>query len=516
MANVWFRESKNVEFYEILPEDAEKYVKTVIAFANNQGGTLIIGIKDKTREIVGVDEDNLCIIMDKIANAISDSCEPQIVPSIEPYTVEGKSVIVVTVPVGENRPYYLKSKGMNLGTYIRVGATSRLASSIKIKELLIEGSRKYWDELRCLGYEVTKEAIDKLCKDINEYRTQKRISLGLDVSKLPKVTEMNLLNWKVLKKEEENYVATNAFALLTGDYFRESKIQCGVFKGTSRLEFLDKHDYDGPIYEQINQACSFVLRNIRKSARIEGIIRVEEYELPVDAIREMILNAVCHRNYMDSSSVQVALYDDRLEVTSPGCLYHGLTLDEALQGRSKIRNRAISLVLNQMGLVESWGNGLKNIRTKAKEYGLPDPEFIAMPETFRVNLYRNNKYTKYLEELDIGFDIHRNSIGEASEKHRNSIGEASEKNWNSIGEASEKHRNSIKDVSELDLTYVQRRILEIISKDPKISANKLAELVGISRRNIEANLKKLKTLGILKRVGSPKFGYWEISSIMSL
>ena len=143
---------------------------------------------------------------------------------------------------------------------------------------------------------------------------------------------------------------------------------------------------------------------------------------------------------------------------------------------------------------QSWGNGLKNIRTKAKEYGLPDPEFIAMPETFRVNLYRNNKYTKYREELDIGFDIHRNSIGEASEKNR----------------------NSIKDVSELDLTYVQRRILEIISKDPKISANKLAELVGISRRNIEANLKKLKTLGILKRVGSPKFGYWEISLITLL
>lgn len=108
-----------------LPKDSEKYAKTVVAFANTQGGQLIIGVDDKTRKAVGIDEDAVFKIMDSISNAISDTCEPQIIPSIEPQTIDGKTVIVVTVAPGANRPYYLKSKGKDAGTYIRVAGTSR-------------------------------------------------------------------------------------------------------------------------------------------------------------------------------------------------------------------------------------------------------------------------------------------------------------------------------------------------------------------------------------------------------
>lgn len=99
--------------------------------------------------------------------------------------------------------------------------------------------------------------------------------------------------------------------------------------------FLDKREYTGPIYEQISEALKFVLRNIRLGAKIEGLQRRESYELPVEAIREMIVNAQCHRNLTDESCVQVAVYGDRLEVTSPGGLYNGLTFEEALQGHSR-------------------------------------------------------------------------------------------------------------------------------------------------------------------------------------
>ena len=159
-------ESKNVEFKVSLPKNSEKYIKTVVAYANTQGGKLIVGVADETREIVGVDESSLFLMMDSISNAVSDSCEPQIVPEIEPYTIAGKTVIVVTVSPGPHRPYYLKSKGKENGTYIRVAGTSRNAGPEKIKELEMEGARVSWDELICVGYPASENAIKKLCRDM--------------------------------------------------------------------------------------------------------------------------------------------------------------------------------------------------------------------------------------------------------------------------------------------------------------------------------------------------------------
>ena len=111
-------ESKNIEYKVSLPDKSDKYMKTIVAFANTQGGKLIVGVDDKTHQIVGVENDVLFQLMDGIANAVSDSCVPQIIPDIELQTVNGKTVIVVSVEAGKNRPYYLKSKGKDNGTYI--------------------------------------------------------------------------------------------------------------------------------------------------------------------------------------------------------------------------------------------------------------------------------------------------------------------------------------------------------------------------------------------------------------
>ena len=109
-------ESNNIEYKSALPEQSEKYIKSIIAFANTQGGQLLIGVEDKTHNVVGVEEEFLFETMDRIANAISDSCCPQIVPDIHPQTVDGKTIIVIAVAPGVNRPYYLKSKGREKGT----------------------------------------------------------------------------------------------------------------------------------------------------------------------------------------------------------------------------------------------------------------------------------------------------------------------------------------------------------------------------------------------------------------
>lgn len=162
-------ESKNIESKVSLPDKSEKYVKTIVAFANTQGGKLIVGVDDKNHQVIGVENDILFQTMDAIATAVSDSCMPQIIPDIEPQTVEGKTIIIVSVEAGKNRPYYLKSKGKENGTYIRVAGTSRQAFPEKIKELEMEGARISWDELTCVGYTVTEEATEKLCQDIEVF-----------------------------------------------------------------------------------------------------------------------------------------------------------------------------------------------------------------------------------------------------------------------------------------------------------------------------------------------------------
>lgn len=119
------------------------------------------------------------------------------------------------------------------------------------------------------------------------------------------------------------------------------------------------------------------------------------------------------RNLLDESCIQVAVYDDRLEVTSPGGLYNGLTYEEVMNGHSKIRNKAIANIFSQMGLVEAWGSGIKRIFNAAKEYALPEPKIQEFDNMLRVELFRNS----------FPMASENKNIGGTSEKHRKSLGE---------------------------------------------------------------------------------------------
>ena len=171
----------------------------------------------------------------------------------------------------------------------------------------------------------------------------------------------NLLTWGLLQMQEGKVVPTNGYMLLTNNTMPEASIQCGVFKGTNRAVFVDRKEYAGPIYEQIDEAYQFVLRNIRMGAEFGGLLRRDVYELPIDSIRELIANAVIHRSYLEPSRVQVALYDDRLEITSPGMLIGGFTIEDLKAGCCQARNRGIVNALTYMKIIEQWGSGIPRL-----------------------------------------------------------------------------------------------------------------------------------------------------------
>ena len=310
-------ESKNMEFKIRRPEKSIKYMKSVVAFANGKGGKIVFGIDDKTREVIGVSEDCVFQEIDAITNAISDSCEPTIIPDVYLQNINGKTIIVAEIAAGRQKPYYIKSEGLENGVYIRVSGTTRLADRNVSRELYYECDGRSFDSVIRTDIEITEADIENLCKQLKE------VALANSKSELQKasvkdVTKNVLLSWGILKKGDDGKIyPTNAYAYLTG-CDKIHSIQCGVFKGVTRSIFLDKRDYDGPLWEQVEDSLNFVLRNIRLGGRLEGVYRQDIYELPPDSIRELIVNAIMNCSYIQASRIQVAIYDNRLEITSPG------------------------------------------------------------------------------------------------------------------------------------------------------------------------------------------------------
>jgi len=197
-------ESNNVEFKVQLPDDNKKYMKTIIAYANTSGGKIIIGVDDVTKEVVGVDPSSVFKIMDKIVNAVSDICVPQIVPDITFQTIEGKCIVQVEIYPGQNRPYYIRSQGKENGTYIRVAGTSRPVDEAILKDLEYQGAGKSFDEVVNVEADYNEEDALRLCSNIRRRIAE---SKEIPISKVREITVVNLENWADLPSHKRIYIA---------------------------------------------------------------------------------------------------------------------------------------------------------------------------------------------------------------------------------------------------------------------------------------------------------------------
>ena len=382
-----FGEGKDIEFKREIPQKHEKFLKDIIAFANSAGGTVYLGIEDETNIVYGIGDVSPFKLSDSISTMVSDACTPQINPDITIQTIEEKTVLEIYVAPGKFRPYYLESKGKEASTYIRINGISRPADARKIKELELEGQNISYDSMQEIGKEYDEEKAVLLCKNM------KRVALEScetdeQRAEIKEMTIEKLEDFGVLYKEGKNLYPTYAFGLLTENKNRYAKIQCALFKGTTRDVFIDQKVFDGPIYQQVEDAYQFILRHINMGANINGVYRTDSYELPTKALREMVANAVVHRSYLEDSCVQVSVFDDRVEVVSPGMLYGGLDIETAKHGKSSCRNSAIAEAFHYMHIIEAWGTGLPRIISKCAEYGLREPIFEEFGNGFKVTIYR--------------------------------------------------------------------------------------------------------------------------------
>jgi predicted HTH transcriptional regulator len=499
-------ESRNIEFKVAVPKKSDNYVKSIIAFSNTAGGKLIIGIDDKTHEIIGVNKDDVFKIMDGITNTISDTCCPQIFPSISFDTIDEKCVIVVEIFPGACRPYYIKSLGKEAGTFVRVSGTSRHADEAILKDLESQGSRYSFDEIVSMDQKFDSDEADKLCVAIKKYLVDSAQTKS-EKKQVKDVTVQNLINWDIVKKVDGNLVPTNAFILLTSNKFPFAKIQCALFKGVERVHFIDRRVFDGPIYTQIEEAYEFVLKHINYGAEIKGLLRQDSYEIPTEVIREAIINAVTHRNYMDRACIQVAVYDDRIEITSPGMLYGGLTIEQMKEGGSKIRNRCIAEVFSRMKMIESWGTGIRRMFSICKEYGIREPELLELGDSFRINIYRPSNIPEILStpinQISTPKSTPINQISTPINQISTPI--------NQISTPINQISTPINQISTpIELNKTQNMIIEMIRMNSKVTQGEMAEKLDLTIWAVKKSIREMTESGVLEHVGTTRSGHWQI------
>lgn len=394
-------ESKTLELKEQLPKNAS-IAKTILAFSNTSGGKLIVGVNDE-RKITGVNDMHLFETQDKIASIISDQCSPNIIPEIYSVNIENKLVLVIEVVRGNLKPYFLKNQGKADGTYIRIGATNRLADQESINELERQKRHISFDEEICFDHKFEDLDISALRERFEK--------LGKSL------TTEKLQNLKLVKIESDTLYPTNALMILLGK-FPHCALKCARFKGTTMDIFIDKKEYTGDIFSILENTQHFILNHINLGAKINGLYREEAYEIPEVAIREALVNAVIHRDYVNRGrDIKVGVYDDVVNIVSPGSLPSNITMEDIFNGRSEIRNRVIANIFKELGLIEQWGSGINRIINSCKEYGLPTPKIEEQNDFMDIEIIRSQEEfeKKRVRKTSEAVGSRRETVGKPSD-----------------------------------------------------------------------------------------------------
>ena len=300
--------------------------------------------------------------------------------------------------------------------------------------------------------------------------------------------------WEYLQTmDREKYKSyTRAVVVALNDYFsREYRNEADPYLETREKEdaFLERVETairDG-VKESVPMAMAKNLRNIHLGATIVGIYRQDVYEIPPDAIRELIINAMVHRSYLDHGTIQVAVYDNRLEITSPGKLPMGQTMERMKEGYSKIRNEALAHAFAYMNLIEHWGSGIPRIIDKVKAAGLRELEFIGGEVDLRINIYRDQVATNNAM-------INANGTKNGANGVKCGVDDGT-------------------NIAEVPLNKEQTQIeklLQIIEKNPSATQAYYAEEMGISKRTVSRMFASLQKKGRLVQSGTKRKANWKI------
>lgn len=368
-------EGKNLEFKRDL-SSPDGVLRAIVAFANTAGGVLLVGVEDGTRRVRGLKD--VLLQEERLTNLVNDQVAPRLVPEIEVLPWRRTNILAVQVYPSAGRPHYLKKQGFPDGVFVRVGSTNRRADPALIEEMRRFARQESYDEQPIP--ELNSEAIDfRAASESFEARR--------------KLQRADLRALRLLTKHQGKDVPTIGGLLLFGregdrqEFLPDAWIQAGRFAGTDRRQILDTAEIRSLPVKAVEEAIEFVRKYLARAVVIEAARRTEKWTLPMAALREAVINAVVHADYAQRGApIRLALFDDRLEIENPGLLPFGLTVEDLWQGISRLRNRVVGRVFQELGLIEQWGSGIQRMAAACREAGLPAPKLEEVGTRFRVTL----------------------------------------------------------------------------------------------------------------------------------
>ena len=380
-------EGKTLEFKRDL-SGRKGIVRTLVAFANTSGGTLVLGVEDATRAIKGVTDP--LDVEERLANLISDAIAPRLVPEIDIVAWRDLQLVVMEVHPSPARPHFARSEGNERGVYVRVGSSNRKAGPELVQELRRKALGQSFDELPLP--DLGSEAID--------FRAASESFSPIRPLKRPDLETLRLVT-----EHQGQIVPTVGGMLLFGHdrevHFPDAWIQAGRFAGRNRTRIRDGVEIRAYPAQAIEAVIAFVEKHSLRETEIGPIRRQNRWSLPPVAVREAVINAVVHADYsLRGAPVRVSIFDDRLEVENPGLLPFGLTLADLGRGISRIRNRVMGRVFKELGLIEQWGSGIQRMTSACREAGLPEPQFEEVSFHFRLTLSMERERPPTLEAID--------------------------------------------------------------------------------------------------------------------
>jgi len=445
------KESEKLELKKTTAELKEGVISMAAILNKHGGGELYFGVRnDGTPSGQMVSDKTLR----DISQAISNHLEPKAYPKITEVIINDKQCIYVEFS-GDDAPYFAYGRA-----YIRVADEDKLMSPAELEDYILRKNarRDTWDS----------DVSDKSPADIKEAALKDYLERANQAGRIAftYATKEDVLTR--LDMIEDGKLKNAAVALFCGEPVFE--VQMAIFATSERLTFNDIKRESGNVPQLVEVAEKYIRSNIRWRVLLDGSLQRKEIpEIPMDAVREALINSYCHRDYKSSQNNEISIYSNRVEIYNPGTFPEGLTPQDFIEGheRSVKRNPLLAQLMYYAKDIESFGTGLKRITTTCDAAGVK-VEFQMLKRGFAVVFYRSDASS--FSDATIGENI-----------------------GNSIGE-----------------NETQRRVLAIMRQNPKISAKAIAAEIGIAPRNIEANIQTLKKARLIERVGPAKGGYWVV------
>lgn len=443
---------------EVNLDKPKKWLKSISAFANGIGGSIYFGVEENG-ECCGLSDTQT--LANKISELVNSRIEPQVLFTLEPFTERSCEILRLEVSASKNTPIYYKGDGVK-EAYYRLGNESVLAKAQILNELILKGQNQTFDalETKYLLSDFSFSLFESMYKQVTKQRLEK-----------PK----DLQSFGLLSEKEKLTFAGALLADISPIY--QSRVFCTRWNGldkTSGLgEALDDEEFSGNILSLLNDSEKFVRLNSKTKWYKDGHGHVDLPDYPTDAVHEALVNALVHRDYsVIGSEIHVDMYDDRLEISSPGGMPSGkliqrLEIDKVASAR---RNPIICDVFSRLQLMERRGSGLRKIANK-----FPDdmrPQFYSDESVFIIMLKNLNYGAESENKVPVG--TINGTINGTNDQ------------------------------------YDSNRIINILRETPQLTFDALAERLSLSRRTVSRLMQQLQCEGKIRRVGSRKSGHWAV------